>query len=139
MVVTLSNGLIRDCGRVVGRNGKDGAPGKDGRDGFGFDDMTEELADDGRTIIRRYSRGEDVREFRHKLAVVLYRGVWKEGQSYDAGDNVTWGGHSWIAKEDTDAKPEPNGGPWILHVKRGRDGKDGMLKAEKPKEPVKVG
>jgi hypothetical protein len=41
LLVTLSNGDILDLGPVSGK------------DGLGFEDMTEELADDGRTIIRR--------------------------------------------------------------------------------------
>lgn len=127
LVLTMTDGSARSLGQVVGRDGRrgeDGADGKDGRDGFGFEDMTEELADDGRTIIRRYRRGEEVREFRHTFAVVLDRGVFREGSEYIPGDGVTWAGSFWIAQEKTGDKPDDGKG-WRLAVKRGRDGRHG--------------
>ncbi|TPJ76198.1 hypothetical protein FJ422_30410 [Mesorhizobium sp. B2-6-3] len=135
LVLTLTDGTVRELGLVVG---KDGESGKPGVDGLGFEEMTEELADDGRTIVRRYSRGDQVKEFRHSLAVVLDRGVFKEGQSYRPGDGVTWAGSFWIAQAQTSEKPDGGEG-WRLAVKRGRDGKDGVLKDERPKEPVRIG
>ena len=121
-----------DPGRdAIGEKGADGepgprgAPGEDGapgRDGFGFDDMSEELDADGRTIIHRYRRGDQVKEFRHTFAVVLDRGVWRDG-TYQRGDGVTWAGSFWIAQEDTTDKPDSGKG-WRLAVKRGRDGKN---------------
>lgn len=132
---TLTDGTVRDLGMVCG---KDGEPGKPGADGFGFDDLTEELADDGRTIITRYIKGERVKEFRHALAVVLDRGVYKSGCAYQTGDGVSYGGSFWIAQATTDEKPEGGKG-WRLAVKRGRDGKDGVMKAERPNVPIRVG
>jgi hypothetical protein len=139
LIATMTDGSVRSCGRVVGRDGRNvdmaeveatiaekvaaiPTP-KDGADGLGFDDMTEELADDGRTIIRRYQRGDQVKEFRHGLAVVLDRGIWREGE-YQKGDGVTWAGSWWIAQETTTDKPDSGKG-WRLAVKRGRDGKNG--------------
>lgn len=136
------DGEIINLGSIQGKpgeKGEPGAPGKDGRDGFGFDDMTEELAEDGRTIIRRYTRGEEIREFRHTFAVLLDKGVFREGETYTKGDAVTWGGSIFIAQETTSEKPETSKA-WRLAVKRGRDGKDGkdgQLKGPPP--PVKIG
>lgn len=120
LVVTLSDGTTRDLGPVVG---KDAEPAQPGAPGLGFEDMDEELADDGRTIIRRYRRGEEVKEFRHTMAVVLDRGVYKAGREYQPGDAVTFGGSLWIAQAKTSEKPDGGDG-WRLAVKRGRDGKD---------------
>jgi hypothetical protein len=117
LVVAFSNGRLKNLGPVIGR---DGAPGKDGRDGFGFDDLDLVETDEG--LMLRFVKGDVVREFR--LPVVLDRGVWKEGGAYRKGDGVTWGRHYWIAKADTDQKPEA-GSEWRLAVKSGRDGKDG--------------
>ena len=61
---------------------------------------------------------------------MLYRGVWKEGDSYERGDCVTWGGSLWHCEKDTTDKPETSES-WKLAVKRGRDGRDG----EKPELP----
>jgi integrin beta 3 len=98
--------------------------GKDGKDGLGLDDMIEEYADDGRTLVRRYLRdGNVIKEFQHRSAAMLYRGVWRS-KSYLKGDVVTHGGSSFVALADTDAKPELSS-DWQLANKRGRDGKDG--------------
>jgi hypothetical protein len=111
-----------------GPAGKDGANGKDGRngtDGVGFDDMEEELSDDGRLIIRRYKRGNQIlKEFRFRVPAVIDRGLYQEGREYDPGDGVTWAGCYWICQKATNTKPG-NGDAWRLAVKRGRDGKEG--------------
>ncbi|MBD8902772.1 hypothetical protein MBTS_11050 [Methylobacterium bullatum] len=131
LIVTLTNGDTKDLGLVIGKDGasgRDGSDGKDGApgaDGLGFDDMTETVEDDGRTIVRRYQSGDEVKEFRHTLAVPIDRGVYKDGQAYKAGDGVTLGGSWWLARKDTQARPDGGGEDWRLAVKRGRDGKDG--------------
>lgn len=51
-----------------------------------------------------------------------YKGVFRDGQTYEAGDVCTHGGSAWHCNERTTDKPEH--GPWTLCVKRGRDGKD---------------
>jgi len=66
---------------------------------------------------------EEVKEF--NLPVVLYRGIFKEGDAYEAGDSVTWGGSTWIALQETASKPDSVDGTWRLAVKRGSPGKDG--------------
>lgn len=120
LVLTFSNGEIKSLGVVVGRDGET----IKGADGLGFDDLSEELADDGRTIIRRYMRGDEVKEFRHTFPVVIDRGVYKAEQEYTAGDGVTWAGSFWIAQKDTSEKPGVDDG-WRLAVKSGRAGRDG--------------
>lgn len=66
---------------------------------------------------------QEVKEF--SMPVVLYRGIFKEGDVYEAGDSVTWGGSTWIALQDTASKPDSVDGTWRLAVKRGSPGKDG--------------
>lgn len=130
LAITLSNGEVKNLGPVVGR---------DAEPGLGFEDMSEELADDGRTIVRRYSRGDQVKEFRHRISVVLDRGIYKSETTYQPGDGVTWAGSFWIAQEETTEKPDGGKG-WRLAVKRGRDGKDGVVKATtEMKSPIRVG
>jgi hypothetical protein len=98
--------------------------GKDGLDGLGFDDF-EELYDGERTFTHRYRQGDRVKEFVHKTAIALHRGVYLEGKTYDVGDMVTWGGSTWHCSETTTSKPGEGSKGWTLAVKRGRDGKDG--------------
>ncbi len=135
LVITMSNGEARELGVVVGKdgapgaNGKDGEPGRDGKDGadgadgadgVGFDDMKCEIRDAGVFLV--WEKGETVKEAR--LPVPLYQGVFKEGQNYQTGHSVTWGGSTWIAQRDTADKPETTDA-WRLSTKRGRDGKPG--------------
>lgn len=107
-----------------------------GADGLGFDDMAVEH-DGERGFAFVLTRGE--REIRKEfsLPVVLDRGIWKEGRTYQPGDGVTMGGSYWIAQTETSARPETSK-DWRLAVKRGRDGKDGTFKMA-PEGPVRIG
>ena len=150
LVLTLSDGTMKELGVVVGADGKgvDMAAversivekvaaipkPKDGTDGVGFDDMDLVETDEG--IVLRFTKGDVVKDFR--LPVVIDRGVWKEG-AYRKGDGCTWGGSFWICQEDGATDKPDAGKSWRLAVKRGRDGKDGVMKAETPKTPIKVG
>lgn len=146
LIATMTNGETRRIGQVVGKDADMPAlekmaremiealpKPKDGLDGIGFDDLGLVEETDG--IYLRFARGENVKRFR--LPVVIDRGIYREGL-YRSGDGVTYGGSFWIAQEDTTEKPDGGKG-WRLAVKRGRDGKDGVLKAEKPQAPIKVG
>ncbi len=134
LLFTMSDGSVKEVGRV---QGKDGDPGRDGVDGLGFDDLTAEY-DGERGITLRFIRGEQVKEFAFTMPVVIDRGVWSEGKTYEAGDAVTWAGSVWIAQKATSDKPDGGDG-WRLSVKRGRDGKPGKDGELKVKQPVKVG
>lgn len=134
LLFTMSDGSIKEVGPVVGADGKDGRDGTDGADGLGFDDLAAEF-DGERGITLRMMRGEQVKEFAFSLPVVIDRGVFREG-SYVKGDGCTFGGSFWIAQKDTDEKPGIGDG-WRLAVKKGRDGKDGVVRDMTPK-PVKV-
>lgn len=130
LILTLSNGDTKDLGVVVG---KDGDPGKDG---FGFDDLDFEY-DGEKTAYLKFSRGEDVKEFTLNMPVVIDRGVFSEGKEYLPGDGVTWGGSFWIAQQKTTDKPDDKTS-WRLAVKKGRDGRDGVMKEAPVKGPIRV-
>ena len=117
-----------------GINGKDGA---DGLDGLGFDDMSVEDDGDG-TATLKFVRGDQVKEFAIHLPRVVDKGVFHPEKAYVKGDGVTWGGSFWIAQKDAPEGKPDGGDGWRLAVKRGRDGKDGVV-IEKPKPgPVRV-
>jgi hypothetical protein len=117
LVITLSDGRLCELGRV---EGKDGDPGLNG---LGFDDMTIEQTSE-RGVTLKFVRGDQVKTFDLIMPVVIDRGVFKEGQAYEAGDAVTFGGSLWIAQKATAAKPEGPDTGWRLAVKKGRDGRD---------------
>ncbi|KRS17569.1 hypothetical protein XM52_13695 [Roseovarius indicus] len=133
LTVTLTNGETRSLGVIVG---KDGAPGKDGEDGIGFEDM--DIVHDGeRGFTFRFQRGAKIVERAFTLPVMLDRGVFSEGKGYAAGDVVSFGGSMWVAQKDTEERPGDGDG-WRLSVKRGRDGKDGVMKPAPEPKTVKV-
>jgi hypothetical protein len=133
LVVTLTNGDTKNLGPVIGKDGE----GTPGLDGFGFDDL-DVTYDGEKTITLKFSRGEVVKQFPIVMPVVIDRGVFKDGNGYKAGDAVTWAGSIWIAQKDTKAKPDSSD-EWRLSVKRGRDGKDAVVKDVAPHHPVRVG
>ncbi|MDX3929246.1 MAG: hypothetical protein QHC90_26025 [Shinella sp.] len=140
LVLTLSNGEVRKLGPVIGRDGKDGAPGAPGRDGFNLEDFDAEVMKDGRTVLLSFDRGDLSYKIELGFPVMIYRGVFKDGQKYERGDTVTWGGSLWHCDvETTSEKPDSAEKHWTLAAKRGRDGKDGEMKEAKSHTPVRVG
>lgn len=120
-----------------GKDGRDGRDGVDGQDGLGFDDLSVEH-DGERGFTFKFARGERVKTFAFTLPVVIYRGVWEDGRTYEKGDSVTYGGSQWIAKEATASKPgapDASSRAWQLAVKKGTDGKSGAQGPAGPQGP----
>lgn len=115
-----------------GIDGKDGLHGKDGKDGLSVSDFDARLEDDGRYWIMMLGAGEKKEERRLKTGATIYRGVFREGQAYDRGDWVTWGGSGWHCNIDTKEKPGDGSKNWTLCIKKGRDGRDGDRGPEGP-------
>lgn len=140
LIFTMSDGSVKEVGRVVGADGKDGENGKDGRDGFSLENFDATLMKDGRTILLTFEQGDMTFKAEMGVPAMIYRGVYKEGQEYERGDTVTWGGSLWHCDaEKTVEKPDSAQRHWTLAAKKGRDGKagkDGVLKEQKP---VKAG
>ena len=114
----------------MGEKGIDGLNGKDGRDGLDFTikDIAGHEFDGERTLTLKFARDGVTYEAPLVLSgLPIYRDVFVEGKSYDAGDLVTWGGSVWIAKAGTVEKPGATSASrdWILCVKKGRDGREG--------------
>ena len=116
LVLTRSDGETINVGEVVG---KDGA---DGRHGLSAEDVDATILEDGRTVEFSLRQGEYEYAFELGFAVPMYRGVFVDGDTYDPGDLVTWGGSLWHCNAQTQDKP--SGDSWTLAVKKGRDGRD---------------
>ncbi len=121
LVLTLTDGGTKALGQVVGRDGKDGDDGAPGHT-FGLDDF-EIVPMDERTIKMGFTFGEVMHSFELAIPTVIYRGLWKQGETYQRGDMVTWAGGVWHCNAD-DCQSKPDAGEYTLAVKRGRDGRD---------------
>ncbi len=139
LVLTLSDGTANSLGVIVGKDGEPGKPGGDGKDGLGFDDL-KIIHDGERSFTFRYERGDQVKEQVFTIPAVLDRGVFKEAREkpYEQGDGVSFGGSFWIAQKDApEGKPGDGSAAWRLSVKKGRDGKDGIVRTLPQQGPVK--
>lgn len=110
-----------------GEDGKDGQAGRDGLDGKnGTLENVKMVQVDERSVQFCFKdSGEIIEGGRFTFPVDLYRGVWIEGRTYEAGDSVTWAGAVWHCNDQTRTKPGEGAKAWTLKVKRGRDGRDG--------------
>jgi hypothetical protein len=121
LILTLSNGEVKDIGQVHGMDGKDGS---NGRDGIDYDKIKfVQDSDDPRLVkvVHDGGKGEHIGSFR--VPGFLDKGVWRAGK-YLQGDSVSLGGSMFLARVDTEAKPEVSP-DWRLSVKRGDPGKTG--------------
>lgn len=130
LVLTLSNGEVRNVGLVTGKDGvpgepgKDGVPGTDGAPGLGFDDL-DVIYDGLRNFTFRMKRAEAVKDWSFNVPFPLYARAWKDGNEYKEGDLATWDGSLWHCDIDGPGKPGTAGGGWTLALKRGQDGRPG--------------
>jgi hypothetical protein len=117
LILVMTDGRTKSLGLV---NGKDGEPG---RDGLGFDDLQVEQIGE-RTVRFLLKRDAGEAEFDVTFPVPIYRGVFKEGEPYEAADLVTWAGSLWHCNEPKGLKPGAPDSGWQLAAKAGRPGKD---------------
>lgn len=118
-----------------GEKGLDGKNGADGKDGtlLSLKELASAMAPSlsGRVVQWKWLDGSDVEGWRLTFTgMPVYMGVFSESKSYDTGDQVTFGGSQWIAKEpSTGIRPNEHDATgrraWQLCVKRGNDGKPG--------------
>jgi len=113
-----------------GERGDRGEQGERGAPGLTLDasSFARSSFDGERTVTLRFGSDDHPIEIPIAFAIPIYRGVYDETKSYAAADVVTFGGHVWIAKRETNAKPSDllaeGKSAWTLMAKRGRDGRD---------------
>lgn len=105
-----------------GMDGKDGRDGRDGKDGIASRDELRAEVDKAVTERVEAEVQKRIAEAFDAMPKVEYKGVWKEGEAYDAGNFVTWAGSLWHCDKATSSKPGV-ADEWTLAVKRGRDGR----------------
>lgn len=72
--------------------------------------------------LAKSSGAEVVQKF--ALPIQIYKGVFREGDQYDAHDNVTWAGSQWTSTKSQNTDKPGSSDAWTLVVKAGRNGKD---------------
>lgn len=58
------------------------------------------------------------------LPVQVYKGVYREGEPYEANDTATWAGSVWVCNKNATTDKPGTSDDWSLAVKAGRAGKD---------------
>lgn len=139
LLVTMSNGEVKNLGPVVGSNGRDGSDGKDGVDGLGLEAFELEYLDETHEVRIKASCAGRVKEIRYPAGGIRPGGYWREGTKAKAGEAWVQDGSLWIAKKDTSAKPETAGEDWVIAARKGRDGERGPRgKDATPEAPIKL-
>lgn len=116
-----------------GRDGKDAKDGRDGRDGKdgkdGIASRDELLTEVSKAVDAAVAAEVEKRVAAalEALPILQYRGIYREGTEYRAGECVTWAGSLFHCNRPTTAKPTERSAQdddaWTLAVKKGRDGK----------------
>ena len=123
LIITLTDGSTCALGRVVGHDGTPGPAGKDGVDLSLSNLEFEEIGERGFRI--KFVNGETVKSFDKVFPVPIDRGPFSEGREYERGDEVTFGGQTFIATRDSPVGKPGEVSDWRLRSRKGRDGRDG--------------
>lgn len=107
----------------AGPEGIKGQKGDPGEPGLGFEDFEAEWTGE-RELTLRWARGDRVYDVKKRFPVLIYREVYKQDDSYERGDCVTFGGSVWTAMRDVTGEKPGDSDAWQLMTKRGRDGRD---------------
>lgn len=113
LVLVMTDGTTKNLGRIDGENGKT----------FTLDDF-DIVPVDERTIKMGFVVGDTMHSFELAFPFPIYRGVFREAETYERGDMVTWAGSTWHCDEPKGLKPGAPDSGWTLAVKAGRPGKD---------------
>lgn len=81
-----------------------------------------EQSDARKAVIALYMTDGSKVEKTFNFPGMIYKGVYRAGDTYNQGDTATFGGSLWYCDTDTDEKPGV-GKCWVLCAKKGRDGK----------------
>lgn len=132
LLITLTNGEVKNLGPVVGRNGTDG---KDGLSLDGFD--LEYLPESHEINVKAVCNGRS-KELRYPAGGIRPAGYWREGTKAVAGEAWVNGGSLWICMKGTEAKPATNSDAWIIAARAGKDGERGATGKLPNDAPIKL-
>ena len=126
LLLTLTNGEVKNLGRVVGK------------DGVSFEDFTLAYDAESHEVVVKARSGDVTKEVRAPIRGITLGGYWRDGTKAKAQEAWSHGGCLWVAKCDTSSKPEATSEDWLLAARKGRDG-EGVERAAPTTGPVKLG
>jgi hypothetical protein len=126
LLLTLTNGEVKNLGRVVGR------------DGVSFEDFTLTYDAENHEVVVKAQSGGIAKEVRAPIKGISLGGYWRDGTKAKAQEAWSHGGCLWVAKCDTSSKPDATSEDWLLAARKGRDG-EGVERAAPTTGPVKLG
>ena len=91
-------------------------------DGVDAVNVTQDADREFSVKLSKSSGAEVVQKF--ALPIQIYKGVHRDGDTYDAHDNVTWAGSQWTSTKSQNTDKPGTSDAWVLCVKAGRNGKD---------------
>jgi hypothetical protein len=65
-------------------------------------------------------------EFEHRIAQLIWHGLFSAESKYVVGDVVAWNGGSWVCQQDGTTKAPGDGADWALMAKQGKPGARGV-------------
>jgi hypothetical protein len=90
----------------------------------GIADISIEYDGDRALSIKTEKSCGDIVEKQFHVPAMIYRDVYRSGESYSKGDTCTYAGSLYTCVNETQERPGTASKDWRLSAKRGRDGKD---------------
>lgn len=91
-------------------------------DGIDAVSVTQDAVREFSVTLAKSSGAEVVQKF--QLPIQVYKGVYRDDETYEAHDNVTWAGSQWTSTKSENTEKPGSSDAWTLVVKAGRPGKD---------------
>lgn len=91
-------------------------------DGIDAVSVTQDAVREFSVTLAKSSGAEVVQKF--QLPIQVYKGVYRDDETYEAHDNVTWAGSQWTSTKAENTDKPGSSDAWTLVVKAGRPGKD---------------
>lgn len=130
LLITTSNGEVKNLGRVEG---------KDGNDGLSLESFDLEYLPESHEVEIRAKCGERSKSVKFYAGGIRAAGYWREGKSVRAGEAWSYGGNTWIATKDgTKEEPKTGAQDWYLGARRGKDAET-VVRTIRPDAPIKLG
>lgn len=136
--ITLSNGEVKNLGRVVGDDGTHGKNGEDGKDGASFESFDMRYLDETSELEVKATAGGVTKEVRFHIGGMRGKGYWREGVTAKANEAWSYGGQLWIAVNETKAEPKAGCADWFLGARKGKDA-DTIIRTAPSNAPIRLG